>query len=428
MLFKDITILDENFEVKEHAYVAVENDRIAYVGDSMPEKDYGRVYEGKGKLLMPGFYNIHAHTPMTLLRGYGENMNLQDWLFKKIFPFEDKLTNEAVYNACMLSMAEAVKFGIVSISDMYYFMDDIAQAFIDSGMRGNISRSISHFDDSDFMTSFRADEMIDCYKKYHGAADGRLLVDMSLHSEYTTTPASAKALADYTKSIGVGMQVHVSETKNEVDECIQRHGKTPVKYLADLGIFDTPTVAAHCVWLQDDDYKILKEKNVTVAVNAISNLKLASGVCNVPKLMEYGINIGIGTDGVASNNSLNFLEEMKVFALVSKMQFNNPEVITPVETLRAATINGAKAQLRDNCGLLKEEYKADLIVMDINQPNMQPMHNLITNVVYSACSGDILMTMVDGNVLYENGEYTTIDIEKVSYNTRKCTQDILSRI
>ena len=428
MLFKDITIIDEEFNVREHCYVGTENDLIAYISDKMPEKDFGRVYDGNGKLLMTGFYDVHAHTPMTLLRGYGENMNLQDWLFKKVFPFEDQLTGESVYNACMLSMAESLKFGIVSMSDMYYFMDDLAKAFIESGVKGNISRSISHFDDSDFMSSFRADEMIDCYKKYNGAADGRILVDMSLHSEYTTTPASAKQLADYTKKIGTGMQVHVAETESEFNECIERHGKTPVKYLADLGIFDTPTTAAHCVWLTDEDFDILKEKNVTVAVNPISNLKLSSGVCNVPELLKRGINVAIGTDGVASNNSLNFIEEMKVFALLSKMQFKNPEVITPLETIKAATVNGAVSQRRYDCGLLKEGYKADLIVLDINQPNMHPVHNMLNNIVYSACGGDILMTMVDGKVLYENGEYKTIDLEKVIFNVEKHTKDILGKL
>lgn len=429
MLFKDITIIDENFEIKEHAYVAVKDDVIAYVGDSMPEDDYGQIYEGQGKLLMTGFYNAHCHCPMTLLRGYGENMNLQDWLFKKIFPFEDQLTGEAVYNACMLTMAESMKFGIVSISDMYYFMDDIVAAFRESGMKGNVSRSISHFEgDGDFKSSYRAKEMIDCYEKYNNTENGRILVDMSIHSEYTTNADAVKSVADYAKKVGTGMQVHVSETEHEVKECIERHGMTPVKYLSELGAFDIPTIAAHCVWLNDEDVDILKEKNVSVAVNPISNLKLASGVCNVPKLMEKGINVTIGTDGVASNNSFNFLEEMKVFALLSKMQFNDPEAITPVEAIKAATVNGARAQRRFDCGLLKEGFKADLIVMDIDQPNMHPIHNLITNIVYSACSGDILMTMVDGKVLYENGEYKTIDIKKITENVERCTKEILDKL
>lgn len=428
MIFRDITIIDENFRVREHCYVGIKGSRIDCISDSMPEEDYGRVIDGRGKLLMTAFYNGHAHSPMTLLRGYGENMSLQNWLFDRVFPFEDQLDSESVYYGTLLSMAESIKYGIVSNSDMYYFMDDIAKAYIESGMKGNISRSISHFDDSDFMSSYRAAEMIDCYNKYHGAEDGRLRVDMSLHSEYTTTESCARQLAEYTKKIGAGMQVHVSETRKEHEECKERHGMTPVQYLASCGIFDTPTTAAHCVWLEEDDFRILREKDVTVAVNTISNLKLASGVCNVPGLLEAGIRTVIGTDSVASNNSLNFFEEMKMFALLSKMKYERPEVITPEEVLRSATVNCAIAQGRKDCGLLKEGYRADLIMINTDTPNMHPVHDIMSNLVYSADSGDILMTVADGKILYENGEYKTVDIEKVCYNVEKLTGEILKKV
>lgn len=366
---------------------------------------------------------------MTLLRGYGENMALQDWLFKKIFPFEDHLTGESVYNATLLAMAESLRFGIVSSSDMYYFMDEMAQAVIDSGAKSNISRSISHFDDSDFLSSYRAKEMIDAYEKYNGAADGRLIVDMSLHSEYTTTPIAVKQLAEYTSKIGANMQVHVSETKSEHEECKQRHGgMTPVQYLNHYGLFDTPTTAAHCVWIEEEDYDILKEKGVTVACNPISNLKLASGVANVDKLIKKGINVTIGTDSVASNNSLNFIEEMKVFAIAPKMMFHAPETVTPLDVVKAATINGAKAQGRKDCGLLKEGYKADLIMIDISGGHMHPVHNLLNNLVYSASGSDVVMTMVDGKILYQNGEYKTIDIEKTIFEVERLTKEILAKV
>ena len=429
MLFSNITILDENFNVKENSYVGIEGKYIKYIGSKKPSEDFGEEIDGKGKLLMPGFVNSHAHSPMTLLRGYGENMALQDWLFKKIFPFEDHLTGESVYNATLLAMAESLRFGIVSSSDMYYFMDEMAQAVIDSGAKSNISRSISHFDDSDFLSSYRAKEMIDAYEKYNGVADGRLIVDMSLHSEYTTTPIAVKQLAEYTSKIGANMQVHVSETKSEHEECKQRHGgMTPVQYLNHYGLFDTPTTAAHCVWIEEEDYDILKEKGVTVACNPISNLKLASGVANVDKLMKKGINVTIGTDSVASNNSLNFIEEMKVFAIAPKMMFHAPETVTPLDVVKAATINGAKAQGRKDCGLLKEGYKADLIMIDISGGHMHPVHNLLNNLVYSASGSDVVMTMVDGKILYQNGEYKTIDIEKTIFEVERLTKEILAKV
>lgn len=428
MLFKNITILDENFEIVENAYVGIKDQRIDYIGQEEPAEDYGQVYDGKGKLLMPGFFNSHAHAPMTLLRGYAENMNLQDWLFTRVFPFEDQLSGESVYWGTLLSMAESLRFGIVSTSDMYFFVNDMAEAYLKAGVKGNLSRCISHFDDSDFITSFRAEEMIDLYEKYHKAGDGKILVDMSLHSEYTTTPIAVKQLAEHTKKIGAHMQVHVSETKKEHEECKERHGMTPVEYLNSHGLFDTPTTAAHCVWLEDGDYKILKEKGVTVACNPVSNLKLASGVCNVDRLLKEGINVTIGTDGVSSNNSLNMMEEMKIFTIAPKMMYNNPESITPEDALRAATVNGAIAQGRMDCGLLKEGYKADLIVVDISGPHMNPVHNLKNNLVYSASGSDVIMTMVDGKVLYEDGKYTTIDIEEVIREADRVTKEILAKI
>lgn len=428
MLFKEITILDENFNIKENMYVGVRGDRIVYVSNQMPEENFGEIRNGKGRLLMPGFVNSHAHAPMGLMRGYGENMALQDWLFKKIFPFEDKLTSEGVYYATLLSMAECMRFGIVSTSEMYYFMDEMAAAVTESGMKSNLSRSISHFDDSDFMSSYRAKEMIDAYEKYNGAAEGRIIIDMSLHSEYTSTPESARQLAEYTKSIGARMQVHVSETKKEHEECKEKYNMTPVKYLNSLGIFDTPSTAAHCVWIEENDRDILKEKGVSVCVNPISNLKLASGICDIPKLLDKGINITIGTDSAASNNCLDFMEEIKMFALLPKLVTEDPTVITPKQALMAATVNGAMAQGRTDCGCIKEGNKADLIMLNTDVPWMHPKHDLLGNIVYAARGSDVVMTMVDGRVLYENGVYKTLDIEKVIYETEKATKEILAEI
>jgi 5-methylthioadenosine/S-adenosylhomocysteine deaminase len=258
--------------------------------------------------------------------------------------------------------------------------------------------------------------------------NGKIKIDMSLHAEYTNSEQTARELAEITQQTGTGMHVHVSETKKEVMECRKRHGKTPVRFLADLGLFDTRTIAAHCVWLDDEDYEILKEKGVFGAVNPVSNLKLASGVANVPEMQKRGIDICIGTDSVTSNNSLDFLEEMKIFAIASKMYYCDPSVINADDVLRAATLSGAECQGRTDTGRLKAGLKADLVVLDISGPNMHPLHSLKNNILYSAGSGDVLMTMVDGKVLYENGEYTNIDIEKVIYETERLNAKILSEL
>ena len=428
MLFRDIKILNENFEIEDHKYVGTKGDKIAYIGDCEPMEDYGEKREGVGRLLMPAFHNAHGHSPMALLRGYAENMDLQDWLFTKVFPFEDKLNSNAVYWGTLLTMAEGMRFGIVSHSDMYYFLDDMVRATADSGCKANISRAISHFDDSDPWESVRLREMKDTFEAYNGAEDGRIKIDISIHAEYTNTLASMKAVADYCNSVGSIMHVHVSETKSEHEECKVKYGKTPVKLLYDLGAFDSPALAAHCVWVEDEDMDIIKAKGVSVASNPISNMKLASGVANVPEMLRRGINVAIGTDSVASNNSLNFFEEMKIFAMASKMYYKDPTAVTPREALYAATRAGALAQGRADAGLLKEGYKADLIMVDISQPNMYPVHDLMNNLVYSASGTDVKLTMSDGKVVFENGEYLTLDIERTIFETQAATEGILATL
>ncbi len=428
MLFSNIKILDENFEIKDKMYVATDDDRIVYVGDCMPRGDFGDIRDGEGKLLMPAFHNAHGHSPMALLRGYAENMKLQDWLFTKVFPFEDKLDSNAVYWGTLLTMAEGMRFGIVSHSDMYYFLDDMVRATDESGMKANISRAITEFGDGDPWETERLKEMKDTYERLDGAADGRVKIDISIHAEYTNSLRAMQAVADYCNQVGAINHIHISETKSEHEECKVKYGKTPVKLMNDIGAFDSKALAAHCVWVEDEDMDILKEKGVSVATNPMSNMKLASGIANVPEMLRRGINVAIGTDSVASNNSLNFFEEMKMFAIAPKIRFNDPTLITPKQTLYAATRAGALAQGREDAGLVKEGFKADLIMIDLEQPNMYPVHDLMNNLVYSASGTDIVMTMSDGRIVYENGEYKTLDIEKTMFEAQAATKVILSKL
>lgn len=428
MLFKNISILNESFEIEENMYVGVDGEKITYISKEAPKRGFGRVYDGTGKLLMSGFVNTHAHSPMALMRGYGENMALQDWLNKKIFPFEAKLTGDAVYWATMLAMAESVRFGIVSTTDMYYFSEDMVRAIAESGTKNNLSRSITCFDDSELWELESAKEMKSLFETYHNAEGGRIKVDMSIHAEYTSTPKIVRQMAEYTSSIGANMHVHLSETQSEHEECKARHGMTPAAYFNRLGLFDTPTTAAHCVWIEGEDFEILKEKGVTVASNPVSNMKLASGVCNVPKLLDMGINVSLGTDSVASNNSLNYIEEMKYFATAAKERVKDPTAVTPKQALRAATSSGAQSQGRSDTGVLARGKKADLIVLDISGPHMHPVHSLINNLVYSASGSDVVLTMADGKILYENGKYFTIDLERAVYETERAAKKILQAL
>ncbi|MDR1247631.1 MAG: amidohydrolase [Clostridiales Family XIII bacterium] len=429
MLFKNISVLNEEGRTETNKYVAVAGSRITYIGDEPPAENFSESYAGAGRLLMPAFCNAHAHSPMTLLRGYGENLKLQDWLTTRIFPFEEKLTGAAVYRATLLAIAESLRFGVVSTTDMYYFCEDMVKAFLESGAKVNISRGITCFTDAELadLEAFR--EAKSLFETYNEAADGRVKVEMALHGEYTSNPKIAAQLADYANKMGAGMHVHVSETLAEQEECIaRRDGKTPTAYLASLGFFETRTTAAHCVWATDEDVEIFARKGVTVASCPVSNMKLSSGVCNIPRLLGKGVNVAIGTDGAASNNSMNFIEEMKFFALANKLLRRDPTFVSPAETIRAATLGGAKSQGRADCGVLRVGARADLIVVNLSVPNMHPIHDVANNLVYSACGGDVLLTMADGKILYKNGEYKTIDVEKIMFETDEATAGILEEL
>ena len=428
MLFKDIVMLDEGLNVKSGMYIGIIDDKIDYIESIMPEKDYGEVYDGKGKLAISAFYNAHAHSPMTPLRGYGENMSLQDWLQQKIFPFEEKLNGDDVYWATLLAMAESIKYGIVSSTDMYYFCDKMAEAVLDSGAKNNISRGIVNFGARSVKELPSYAELGSLFKNYHNAGNGKIKIDMSIHAEYTSNPETVIAIYEYAQELGLNMHLHLSETSDEHEGCKARHGKTPAQYFNDLGVFNVKTTAAHCVWLEDDDFDILAQKGVTVATCPVSNMKLASGIANVPALLQKGVNVAIGTDGVSSNNNLNMIEEMKFMACAAKVRDCDPTAVTPKDALNAATKAGAMSQGREGCGALKTGNKADIAILDIYKPHMYPVHDMLTNLVYSASGSDIALTMCDGKVLYKGGEYTTIDIEKVMFEVDKTKARILSEL
>lgn len=429
MLFKDISIIDENFDVQEHMYVGIKEEIIDYLDSKAPEEDYGEVYDGRGKLLIPCFYNAHSHLAMGYMRGYGENLPLMNWLSDRIFPFEAKMNPEDMYYGSVLGIAEMLRFGIGATQDMYLNYDAAGRALIDTGVKGCFSNGVTCFTDQNLSELPIYTEIIEAQKKFGTDTDDRVRMELSLHSEYTTTEKTAKQLAELAAINNMGMHVHVSETAGEVEGCRERHnGKSPVEYLSDCGIFDVPTVAAHCVHLSEADIAILKEKNVTVAANPKSNAKLGSGISDVTKLLEAGVNVAIGTDSVASNNNLNMLEEMRFFSYFQKARNMDSVIISPKQTLYAATRAGALAQGRGNSGLVKKGFKADITVFDVDRIYMRPVYDMLNNLILSASGSDVVLTMVDGKVLYKNGEYTTIDIEKTEYEFENRRKRIISEL
>lgn len=428
MLFNDIAIIDENLDYKEHQWVGVKDNVIDYIGPEAPldAEQYGEVYDGVGKLLMAAMYNAHAHAPMTLLRGYAENLPLQAWLEQKCWPFEGKMTAEDNYWATLLSCAEMARYGTVSFSDMYYHTRERARAVVDSGMKANLCTSPLAFESKpiqEFDSVY--EEMVDGIENVDGMGDGRVKFEGCIHAEYTNNDVTAKSVFDWAREHNTRMHVHVSETEFEVSGCRERHdGKSPVQWLESLGAFDVPVIAAHCVWVDDEDIAILAKHGATVAYNPASNMKLSSGFAPVAKMLEAGVNVAIGTDGMASNNNHDMFQDMYLMALLPKGNLLDPTAITPKQAVNAATRAGAIAQGREDCGLVKRGFRADLCVLDVGGPSWCPVNDMLTNVVYAGHGGDVVLTMCDGHVVYRDGVWPTIDIEKVKAEVVERTQRI----
>ena len=454
MILKNVTYLDENFNIATTKYLTIEAGRFAEfkdtdatdtidntnAKDAMDAIDNTNAIDAmdaidlasaqaidcSGLLIMPAFYNTHAHSPMSLMRGFGENMALDDWLNKKIWPFEAHLNSDSIYWGTLLSMAESIKNGIVSTSDMYYFTSDMVRAYADAKVKGNISRALVNFDQTKFEDMESVTEMKKAFEDLNGIEDGRIIIEASIHGEYTSDEDTVRSLAEFAKEQNMRMHIHLSETLKEHQECIEKRGVTPCKYFDDCGLFDVPTVAAHCVWISEEDMDILKDKNVNVSHNPQSNCKLASGIAPYHDMLEKGINVTLGTDSVASNNSLNFFETMKLSGLLAKVKALDPTLISPKDILHSATRGGAIAQGREDCGIIKTGYRADFIALDLSSPSMNPIHDIANNLVFSADPSDIKMTVCDGNILYRNGQFIHLDIEEIIENTKAETGRILS--
>ncbi|MDK2799633.1 MAG: 5-methylthioadenosine/S-adenosylhomocysteine deaminase [Clostridiales bacterium] len=428
-LIKNATIvtMDEDNKVIQNGYITIVDDKITYVGKSLPEDFLPRVIiDGKHKAVLPGLVNAHTHTPMVLLRSYADDLPLQEWLFDKIFPIEDQFTAEDVYWASMLAVMEMLKSGTTCFADMYFFMEEIAKVVSKTGIRANLSRGLQCFDtDFDPKQDRRLLENEQLFKDWDGEGNGRIKIALGPHSVYTCVAGYIEATVELAQRLGAGIHIHISETLKENQECLNKYGKTPIRHLYDLGVFNMHTIGAHCVHLSDEDMDILKENNVNVVYNPTSNLKLASGITPVKRMMDKGINIALGTDGASSNNNLNMFEEMHLAALISKGVEGEPTLIRAYDALKMATINGAKALGIDHeVGVIKPGMKADLAIVNLNKPHFYPMHNVMANLTYSAQAADIETVLVDGKILMEKGEFKTIDAEEVIYNIKKISERI----
>ena len=418
-LFSHVSVvtMDARMSVWIDAFVGVTDGKISYLSKKPPEEKPGQIIDGTGMVMMPGLINCHTHLPMALLRGYADDLVLQTWLNDYIFPREEHLDARAVKAATLLGIAECLRFGVTSVSDMYYFDDAIAEAVAESGIKANLSRGTSMFlgDEFDFETFPACRELVELHEKWHGYDNGRIQIECSIHGEYTSTYQLWDALAEYAINNRLGMHVHLSETKTEHDACVEKYGLTPAQLLDCHHVFDSRAIAAHCVHLTGDDMRLLARRGVSAVHCPVSNLKLASGCADVMGMVKAGMNVCLGTDSVASNNNLDLFEEIKACALMAKGKTGDPTAVPAEAALMMATVCGARAQGREKeCGQIAVGLDADLILLDFNQPHLIPCHNILSNLVYAASGHDVALTMVRGKILYFAGKYFTIDLGAVA--------------
>ena len=425
-LFKNTNILlrDVNgYKTLKNAYLGVNGKIIDYIGVEKPDKEYTIEKDYSNKLLMSGLVNAHTHIPMVFLRGLGSNHNLQEWLNDFIFPTEAKLNEAQIKWASYYAMLEMLACGTTSFTDMYFFPEQTAQAVIETGIKANINKYINCFDDNQKIEDSTIPASLEFFKQYNNKAEGRLKVDFAIHAEYTNKPHIVKEYARLCKENKGHMHLHLSETKAEHEACIAKYGVTPAKWFEDLGVFESSTTAAHCVWCDKQDSEILAKHKVCVVHNPTSNMILGSGFAPIGRYRRYGVKVALGTDGAASNNNLNMFEEMHIANIISDGFHLDPSFIKNYEIIDMATINGAISQGRDDTGVLEVNKRADIIAIDLNAIHLYPAFDYSTLLVSSAQGCDVCMTMVDGNILYEDGNYLTLDKDKILFEFKKQVEE-----
>ena len=427
ILIKNIDLLsmDEERDLVKNTNIYINGDRIDHIGELKDDIDVDRVIDGKNKLAMPGLVNAHTHMGMSLLRNYADDLPLFDWLQKKIWPIEAKMTGEDIYWGTLLSMVEMIQSGTTAFCDMYVDMEGVGKATEESGMRAVLTRGTT---EDKVNPEGKIDETRVLYNNWHNKGNGRIKIMVAPHAPYTCGDGFLLKLMNLANELNTGIHIHVSETKKEVEDSIRQHGKTPVQHLNDLGLFDYHTIAAHCVHVNDEDIDIMYEKNVFPVNNPVSNFKLASGFSPVDKMLKKGIRVALGTDGASSNNSLNMFEEIKLASIVNKAVNLDAVSVSSFDALKMATVNGAMAlDIVDEVGTIEVGKKADIILIDFDKPHLYPKHNIISALTYSVQGSDVDTVIIDGKIIMEKREIKTLDIEKIKYLTEKYAKDLIKR-
>lgn len=423
ILIKDATILTmPEIGQKEVATlygdIAIHNGRISGVGVVGREGSFDRVIDAADCVVLPGFVNTHTHAAMSLFRGYADDLPLMEWLNTKIWPIEEKLTAEDVYWGTMLSILEMIKSGTTTFADMYFFMEDVARAVEQTGIRAVLSRGMIGLGPNADLAIAESTSLV---KNWQGKGSGRITTMLGPHAPFTCPPDYLKKVITLSEKLGVGIHIHLAETLREVADVEKAYGQRPVDLMDSLGLFDRPVLGAHLVHVTEREIAILLDKKVGVAHNPQSNMKLASGIAPVAQMLAKGIPVAIGTDGASSNNNLDMIEEMRTASFLAKLSTMDPTALPAGRVLAMGTSHGAQALgLADEIGQIAVGKKADLTIVDFHSPHLCPRHDEKAHLVYAAQPSDVKTVIIDGRIIMENRRMLTMDEEEIMFQANRC--------
>ena len=409
--------MNEKMEVLFGAYLGIRDGKITYIGKTAPAEKPNTIIDGTGMVAMPGLINCHTHLASSVLRNFLDDTGRAETL-EQLLTRQDKLDTRAAKAAAQLAIAECLRFGITSVSDLYYFPEATAQAVAESGIKANIAlssyRFIDQSEDFDFETDEQCRELVRLTKTWHNYDNGRIKIDAGIYAEYTSNFKLWESLADFAAEQNLGMQLHLSETPQEVDGCEDRTGLTPAELLSCHRIFSVPTTAATCAHLTELEQKLLGKAKATAVATPIASAKQGLSCTPITDLVKAGMNVALGTGGAVETGNLDMFEVMRAAALQQRLSGGDAAKLPALAALMMATVCGATAQGRsDQCGMLKEGLDADIVLVDFSAPHLMPCHNVPAGLVFSAKGGDVAMTMVRGKILYQNGQFPTIDMNHV---------------
>ena len=425
ILIKNALILSPNTNFENKQSILIKDNLIAEISPEIDESDVSKTIDATGKIVLPGLINTHTHLSMTLFRGLADDLSLDSWLNVHIWPMEANLNGDYCYIGALLGAVELIKSGTTTFSDMYFYMEDVARAVDESGIRAVLSYGMIDFGDEEKRKN-EINENLTLFKACDGMADGRIKVFFGPHSPYTASEELLIKVRELADEYNMGIHIHVSETQKEIEDVSAEKGLRPFEYLDKIGFLGPDVVAAHSVWLSDNEIEIIKKNNVKISHNPCSNMKLASGIAPVSKLIENDICVSIGTDGASSNNNLDLIEELKTASLLQKVSTLDPKVLTSDEAVAMGTIKGAETLgLESEIGSIEVGKKADIILIDTNSANMVPdSSSLSSNIIYSANGSNVDTTICDGKILMENKKLVVLDEEEIYKKARQAIKEL----